>query len=116
MFKSNFSFTFLKTLTNLGPPSAPTSLQFFPQSLTSVVISWTPPNVCFCITNYAINLINITEGNKTYAYNTTTNTTSMTVSDLTQGAEYTFTVAGVDAKGGIGKKNMSAETVTLDSE
>ena len=40
----------------------------------------------------------------------------MTVSDLTHRAEYSFTVAGVDAKGGIGKKNMSAETVTLDSE
>ena len=40
----------------------------------------------------------------------------MTVSDLTQGAEYSFSVAGVDAKGGIGKENMSAETFTLDSE
>ena len=40
----------------------------------------------------------------------------MTVSDLIQGAEYSFSVAGVDAKGGIGKKNMSADSITLDSE
>ena len=40
----------------------------------------------------------------------------MTVPNLTQGAEYSFTVAGVYAKGGIGKKYMSAETVALDSE
>ena len=82
----------------------------------SVIISSTPPNDSLCITNYVINFKNITEGNTSYTYNTATNTTIMTVSDLTQGAEYSFSVAGVDAKGGIGNKNMSAETVTLDSE
>ena len=106
----------LIALTSLGPASSPMSLKFFPQSLTSAVISWTPPIDCLCITNYVIYLTNITEGNKTYTYNITANITSMTVSDLTQGAEYSFTVAGVDAKDGIGKKNTLADTVTLDSE
>ena len=106
----------LNALTSLGPPSSPMGLKFFPQSLTSAVISWTPPNDCLCITDYVIYFKNITEGNRTYIYNTTTNTTSMTVSHLTQGAEYSFSVSGVDAKGGIGKKSMSADTVTLDSE
>ena len=109
-------FINLITLKNLGPSSAPPSLKFFPQSLTSVVISWTPPNDCLCITTYVVTLINITEGNRSYTYNTTTNTTSMTVSALTRGAEYSFSVAGVDAKGGVGKNTMSAVAVTLDSE
>ena len=106
----------LNALTSLGPPSSPMSLKFFPQSLTSAVVSWTPPNDGFCITNYVIYLRNITEGNRAYTYNTTTNTTSMTVSELTQGAEYSFRVAGVDAKGGIGKTSVPAETVTFESE
>ena len=42
----------------------------------------------------------------------------MTVSDLTQGAEYTFsfTVAGIDTGGRVGEESMAAETITLSRE
>ena len=39
----------------------------------------------------------------------------MTVLDLTQGAEYSFTVAGIDTGGRMGEESASA-TVKLDSE
>ena len=69
-----------------------------------------------CVTSYTLNLTNVTEGNTTYTYNTTTNTTSITLSDLTQGAEYSFTVAGVDAEGRMGENSNLATIVKLDSE
>ena len=41
----------------------------------------------------------------------------MTVSDLTQGVEYSFTGAGIDTRGRIGEKSASDSTTTkLDSE
>ena len=40
----------------------------------------------------------------------------MTVSDLTQGAEYSFTVVGVDAEGRVGENSVSSTIVKLDSE
>ena len=101
-----------------GPPSIPLSQEFFPLSLTSAVFVWTPPidSSSDCVTSYTITLTNITEGNVSYMYNTTTNTTSMTVSDLTQGAEYSFTVAGIDSGGRVGEESMSAEAITFDSK
>ena len=39
----------------------------------------------------------------------------MTVSDLTQGVEYSFTVAGIDTGGRMRKKSASA-TAKLDRE
>ena len=69
-----------------------------------------------CVSSYIITLINITEGNTLYTYNTTTNTTNLTLSDLTQGAEYSFTVAGVDAGGRVGEKSVLAAAITFDSE
>ena len=40
----------------------------------------------------------------------------MTVSDLTQGAEYSFTVAGIDTGGRVGEESMAAKAITLASE
>ena len=40
----------------------------------------------------------------------------MTVSDLIQGAEYSFTVAAVDTSGRVGEKSVTSNVVTLDSE
>ena len=40
----------------------------------------------------------------------------MTVSNLTQRAEYSFTVAGVDAEGRMGESSDSSTVVKLDSE
>ena len=46
----------------------------------------------------------------------TTNTTSTVVSDLTQGTEYSFTVAGVDIEGRVGEESVSAQAITMDNE
>ena len=40
----------------------------------------------------------------------------MIVSDLTQGVEYSFTVAGVDAGGRVGEECVTSNELTLDSE
>ena len=85
-------------------------------SFSHTVLSWTSPTDSLCITNYTITLTNITEGNVVYVYNTTINTTSMTVSDFTQGAEYSFTVAGVDAGDRIGEKSVPSDVVTVDGK
>ena len=100
----------------LGPPSVPLGPEFLPESLTSVVLSWISPNDSVCTNNYTITLTNITKGNISYAYNTNTNTTSMTVSDLTLGGEYSFTVAGVDTRGRVGEKSVPAEELTFDGK
>ena len=39
----------------------------------------------------------------------------MTVSDLTKGAEYFFTVAGVDAGGRVGEESVPSQLITFDS-
>ena len=105
-----------KLFISLDPPSAPLQPKFIAKSLTSVILSWIPPNDSFCAASYTLNLTNVTEEKASYTYNTTTNTTSMTVSDLTQGAEYSFTVAGVDAEGREGENSNSSTIVKLDSE
>ena len=98
-----------------GPPSSPLSPSFSPQSLSSVVLSWTPSDAD-CVVNYTIILTNITEGNVSYIYNTTTNTTSMTVSDLTQGGDYLFSVAGIDGEGRVGEYSALSETLMFDGK
>ena len=95
-------------------PSPPLSPEFFPQSLNSAFLSWIPPNNSTCIISYTVSLINVTEGNVPYVYNTTTNTTNMTVSDLTQGADYSFTVAGISSRGRVGNSSVLSELITLD--
>ena len=102
--------------TTLDPPSAPSQPKFIPKSLTSAILSWIPTTDSLCVTNYTLNLTNITEENASYTYNTTTNTTSITLSDFTQGAEYFFTVAGVDAEGREGEVSNSSSSVMLDSK
>ena len=106
-----------KCNSNSGPPSPPLAPKFLPKSLTSVKMTWDPPtDYCLCVSSYTITLTNVTEGNVSYIYQTTTNTTSMTVSGLTLGAEYSFVVAGVDTGGRVGEKSVASDELTLDSE
>ena len=111
MFRQNNCAIF-----HADPPSPPLSPKLFPQSLTSAVLSWTSPNDSVCVISYIVSLINATEGNVLQVYNTTTHTNSKTVSNLTQGVEYSFIVAGIDRGGRVGEKSMSAEMITLESE
>ena len=96
--------------------SPPLSPDILPQSLTSAFLSWIPSNNSACIISYTVSLINVTEGTVPYVYNTTTSTTNMTVSDLTQGAQYSFTVAGITTQGRVGTSSALAELVTLDGQ
>ena len=57
-----------------GPPSAPWSHEFLSQSLTSAVMSSTPPTNYVCVTICTIILTNITEQN---VYKTNHDTTKM---------------------------------------
>ena len=120
MFKSQkYGFEALCTvhaLFLLDTSLAPMNPQFKFHSLSHIVLSWTSPTDSPCITNYTIFLTNITEGDVVYIYNTTTNATSIVVSDLTQGAVYSFTVAGVDAGDRIGEKSVPSDVVTVDGE
>ena len=93
--------------------------KFLLHSFSYAVLSWTSFSDSACAaTNYAVTLTNITEGNAVYVYNITANTTSITVSDLIQGAEYFFIVAGVDTGGRVGEKNtcMSFSVLMFNSE
>ena len=100
-----------------GPPSAPLELKVCPQALTSVVLSWLAPSDSLCIFSYIITIINIyDEGNISYTYNTTFNTTSITLFNMTQKLDYVFTVAGVDSGGRIGKSIAFSEVITLDGK
>ena len=40
----------------------------------------------------------------------------MTVSDLVQGAEYSFTVAGIDGEGRVGEDSIVSETFALEGK
>ena len=105
-----------KRFITLDPPSAQSQPNFTPKSLTSTILSWIPPTDALCVTSYTLNLTSVTEENTSYTYNITTNTTSMTVSDFTQVAEYFFTVAGIDAEGREGESSNSSMIVKLDSK
>ena len=111
--KQNWDFQLLITL---DPSSAPLQPKLLPKTLASAFLSWVPPTDSSCASSYTLILINVTEENASYFFNTITNITSMTVSDLTQGAEYSFTVAGVDAEGREGESSNSSSSVMLDSE
>ena len=104
-------------INNLDPPFAPSNLEFLPESPTSAVLFWTPPNDSICVTSYTVTLTctNIPDGNTSYSYNTTTNATRMTVFDLTQGAKYSFTVVAIDTGWRMGEESVSA-TTQFDSE
>ena len=96
--------------------AAPLQPAFSPKSFTSTVMSWTPPNESICLTTYTITLTNITESNSIYTQNTANNTTSITLYNLTKGAQYFFTVAGVDAEGNVGEESVPSQIITLDSK
>ena len=90
--------------------------RLLPQSLTSATLSWTASNDSICVTGYIAILINVAEENVSQVHNVTANATNIIVSELTHGVEYSFTVAGVDTGGRVGKSSVSSESVILDSK
>ena len=60
-----------------------------PSTSSSAVLSWSPPVVHHCVVNYTVLLITT---NRTL----TTNTTSVTIDNLTVGINYSFAVVATD--------------------
>ena len=87
-----------------------------PQSPLLLALIWVAPNDSVCITNYIITLTNVTEGNVSFKYETDSNSTSVEISDLTEGAVYFFTVAGVDTGNRTGEESLPSEVVTFDGK
>ena len=97
--------------------SAPLQPEFFPESHTSAVLSWTPPMESSCIAIYNVTFTKVTVENTsyTYIYSTTANVTSITVSNLNFGERYLFTVTGIDAEGRVGENSVPSQIVTFES-
>ena len=86
-------------------------------SATSVLLSWSPPskNDTSCPpTAYTITITAANSSLDPVVINITNSTTNKTVSGLTQGLEYSFTVAGVDAGGRVGE-NSTPSTIIMKS-
>ena len=102
-----------------GVPSTPVDATLSAVSVTSVLLSWKPPptsNTSCPPATYTITVTATSSSQHPVVINTTGATTSMTVPGLTQGLEYSFTVAGVDAGGRMGGKSLSSDAITIDSE
>ena len=107
----------ITTIFSTSDLSAPLQPAIFPQSHASAVLSWTPPTESSCITIYNVTFTKIIVENTSYAYmySTSTNVTSITVSNLTTGEKYFFTVAGIDAEGRVGEESVPSQIVTFKS-
>ena len=102
-----------------GVPSAPVDVSASALSVTSVLLSWSPPPTgdtsCPPVT-YTITITAANSSLNPQLINTTNTTTNKIVPVLTQGVKYYFTVAGVDAGGRMGEKSICSDAITFDSE
>ena len=111
------SHVLLNTNSPADPPSTPLEPKAVPQTLTSIFLSWLAPRDSSCVVSYIINVINIDhEGRVSIAYSATSNTTNITLFNLTPKQGYIFTIAGVDNGGIVGKFSSSSEIITLDGK
>ena len=101
----------------IGPPSNPMKLRFLALSFTSATLYWMPPNDSpNCVHSYTI-LVNESSLQATFnssVYNTSS--TSLNVTGLSRGVEYTFTVTGRDRAGREGESaemSLSLESMIL---
>ena len=84
-----------------------------------MLLSWKPPppsNTSCPPATYTITVTATNSSQHPVVINTTGATTNMAVPDLTQGFEYSFIVAGVDAGGRIGEKSIFSDAIIIDSE
>ena len=83
-----------------------------------MLLSWKPPLNSDTSCPPATYIITITAANVlpgSLVTNATDNATNKIMSDLTQGIEYSFTVAGVDAGGRVGEFSVSSYII-VDSK
>ena len=81
------------------PPSPPLNVSFFISCTPSIItISWVAPlDTPLCVHSYTVTISN---SSQVMVYNTTD--TSLNITDLTPGNEYSVTVAGRDGAGRLG--------------
>ena len=100
-------------------PSAPVNFTSSAVSANSVLLSWSTPPAIESNCPPTTYILIYAEANLILDHvviNTTNSTTiSKTVTNLTQGLEYSFTVAGVDAGGRVGKDSVPSYII-LDSK
>ena len=100
-------------------PSAPVNVTSSAVSANSVLLSWNPPPASDSSCPPTIYILKDTATNlflDQVVINTSNSTTiSKTVTGLTQGLEYSFVMAGVDAGGRVGE-NSAPSYIVLDSE
>ena len=83
-------------------PSAPTPCGFRAESFTSATLMWTPPtDVPLCVHNYTVHVFTGNSEDED-THSTANNITSITVTGLNHGVEYSFTVAAQDSAGRSG--------------
>ena len=100
-------------------PSAPDDVTLSDVSANSVLLSWSPPlasDISCPPATYNLTAIEANFFLDPEVINTTNSTAiNKTMSNLTQGLEYSFSVAGVDAGGRVGKNSVPTYII-LDSE
>ena len=98
---------FIHTNTDMLPP--PTNLTFTALNFTSAMLSWfTSGNNPNCFYGYDI----IIQSNTSMAiHNSTTIATTLNVTGLTRGVEYTVSVYGIDNNGRLGKNGTILMTL-----
>ena len=84
------------------PPSSPLNLTVF----SGVTISWVAPlDTPLCVHSYTVTVRNSCNFSQVMVYNTTDNRSSLNITDLTSGDEYSVTMAGRDGAGRLGQKS-----------
>ena len=87
----------------------PISTGFEAVNFTSAVVMWSPPrDTPQCVYNYTVNITRLTSVTDKALFSIIryTNSTSTTVSGLSHGVEYAFTVEGKDRAGRNGNTSL----------
>ena len=89
-------------------------MSFTANNFTSVTVSWSPPSVQQCLTNYQLVITN-TNSNQQETINTASTASTYMIVGRTRGIEYCYTVSAVDTANRIGPQSNS-NCFTLDSK
>ena len=79
----------------------------------TVIVSWSPPlNSSQCIDHYVVSIVN---GNTISNKNTSNSSTTLVITQLIQGMNYSFSVTGVDRAERTGEESETARII-MDGE
>ena len=87
----------------IGEPSSPIDTTVMATGNSTVLLSWSPPaSGNYCIDHYIISV-----SNSSSTYNLTTNSNSITVDQLEEELNHSFTVRAVDRAGREGNESST---------